>query len=236
MGFAGANVTVPHKQAAFDLVDEVDASARRCAAVNTVVVKKGRLVGSNSDGSGFLDNLRAACAAGAPDWDRGPALILGAGGAARAVVAALLDHGVECLRLANRTAAHAEALLVALGAGRAATVVPWAERQAALDDASLVVNTTSLGLAGQEHLELDLAALGPTAVVSDLVYNPLETPLLAAARSRGNTVADGLGMLMHQAVTGFAAWFGCRPEVDEDLRRHLVARLAAQTVAETETP
>ncbi len=225
LGFAGANITVPHKQTAFELVDEADASAQRCAAVNTVVVKDGRLVGSNSDGAGFLDNLNAGAS---PGWDQGPALILGAGGAARAVVAALLDHGVKSLRLANRTVARAEELLKALGAGPGATVIPWAEREAALDGATLVVNTTSLGMAGQSPLKMELAALGPAALVSDLVYNPLETPLLAAARARGNAVADGLGMLMHQAVPGFAAWFGCRPEVDEDLRRHLVKCLEAK--------
>lgn len=222
LGFAGANVTVPHKQAALALVDHAEPLARRIGAVNLVVVREdGSLEGRNTDAAGFLDNLRAAC----PAWRAadGPAVVLGAGGAARAVVAALTDAGAQSIRLLNRTRAHAEALAEALGGP--VTVVDWQRRAASLDGAALLVNTTVLGMQGQPPLALDLAALPRGAVVADLVYVPLETALLATARARGNAVVDGLGMLLHQAVPSFAAWFGIRPEVTPDLRALIAATL-----------
>ncbi len=229
MGFGGVNVTVPHKRAALALCDEVAPLAARIGAVNTLVFEDGRLKGSNTDAFGFLENLRQGASAGdPPSWDptawdptAGPALILGAGGAARAVAVALLDAGVPELRLANRTAARAEALAQELGAeepGGQVTAVPWERRGAALGDLAVLVNTTSLGMAGQPPLELDLDPLPTGALVTDIVYAPLETDLLARARARGNPVVDGLGMLLHQARPGFEAWFGVAPEVTAELR------------------
>jgi shikimate dehydrogenase len=214
LGFSGWNVTVPHKEAAFRLVDELDAAASRARAVNTVLVRAdGSLLGRNTDGQGFLASLRE----GAASWRPGEALavLLGAGGGARAVALALLDAGVPGLRLANRSRARAEELASELaGAGAAAVpveVVAWEERSAALAGAGLLVNATSLGMAGQPPLEIGLDALPGRAVVADLVYVPLETGLLAAARARGNPAVDGLGMLLHQAVPGFAHWGGVTP-------------------------
>jgi len=225
LGFAGTNVTAPHKQAALAGVDEVDDVARRIGAVNTVIVREdASLLGTNTDAFGFIENVRD----GAPDWQAqaGPALVLGAGGAARAVIVALLDAGVPDLRLTNRTAARAEELAAELGSGEFAgrmNVVPWAERSDALTDAATVINTTSLGMVGQPDLELDLSALPGSALVTDIVYAPLETPLLKAAAARGNSCVDGLGMLLHQARPGFAAWFGVEPRVDQALRDHVLA-------------
>lgn len=216
LGFAGVNITVPHKEAALALVDEADADARRIGAVNTIVVDaEGRLIGSNTDGYGFMENLRD----GAPAWSAsdGPAVILGAGGAARAVAAALVDAGVAELRLVNRTRARAEALADDLG-DAAVSVHPWSAREEVLDGAGLVVNATALGMTGNPALDLALDNLPAAAVVADIVYTPLKTPLLAAAAARGNPVADGLGMLLHQARPGFAAWFGVEPDVTDELR------------------
>ena len=219
LGFRGVNVTVPHKEAALEACHEVDPSARRIGAVNTIVMTEGRIHGSNSDGFGFLENLRER----APGWraDRGPAVVLGAGGASRAVVAALIGAGAPEIRLLNRTRARAEALAQHLGGP--VGISDWDRRGEALKTAALLVNTTSLGMSGQEALEIDLGALPPEALVNDLVYAPLETSLLASARARGNPVADGLGMLLHQARPGFAAWFGIEPEVTEELRRFVLA-------------
>ena len=221
LGFAGCNVTVPHKRAALALVDAPDDLARRIGAVNLVVVRPDHsLAGSNTDAAGFLDNLREQ----APGWQAdGAAVVLGAGGAARAVVAALADAGVPEIRLLNRTRGHAEALAAALGGPVA--VRDWERRSAALEGAALVVNTTLLGMHGQAPLDLDLAALPLDAVVCDLVYVPLETPLLAQARERGNPAVDGLGMLLHQAVPSFEAWFGVRPVVTPELRALIAATL-----------
>ena len=222
LGFAGCNVTVPHKQAALALVDAPDDLARRIGAVNLVVVRPdGTLLGRNTDAAGFLHNLRAQ----APDWRAadGPAVVLDAGGAARAVVASLAGAGVPDIRLLNRTHAHAEELAEALGGP--ITVLNWERRRSALEGAALLVNTTVLGMHGQAPLDLDLAALPRAATVADLVYVPLETPLLAAARARGHAVVDGLGMLLHQAVPSFEAWFGVRPEVTADLRARVEATL-----------
>jgi shikimate dehydrogenase len=222
LGFAGCNVTVPHKQAVLALVDHPDPLAQRIGAANLVVVRPdGTLEGRNTDVEGFLGNLRETC----PAWqaDAGPAVVLGAGGAARAVLAGLLDAGAPELRLLNRTRRHAEALAALFGGP--VRVLDWAERDRALAGAGLLVNTTSLGMQGQPPLALDLAGLPRAAVVCDLVYVPLETPLLAAARARGNVVVDGLGMLLHQAVPSFAAWFGMRPEVTAELRAMIAATL-----------
>jgi shikimate dehydrogenase len=214
LGFRGVNLTLPHKEQALDLCQEVDDLARRIGAVNTIVVRDGRLFGSNSDAFGFLENLKD----GAPDWraEAAPAVVLGAGGASRAVVAALADAGAPEVRLVNRTRERAEALATALGG--ALSVYDWDRREAALAEAGLLVNTTTLGMAGQPPLDLDLGALPAEAVVTDIVYTPLMTPLLQAARTRGNPLVDGLGMLLHQARPGFEAWFGVRPEVTPGLR------------------
>lgn len=222
MGFQGVNVTVPHKEAALAAVDEADALARRIGAVNTIIVgEDGRLFGTNTDGFGFLENLKD----GAPAWnpDAGPAVVFGAGGAARAVIVALIDAGVPEIRLLNRTRERAERLAAELGGPIA--VGDWDDRAARLADANLLVNTTTQGMTGKGALEIDLSALPVTALVNDIVYVPLETDLLAAARARGNPVVDGLGMLLHQARPGFEAWFGQAPQVTADLRLHILARL-----------
>ncbi len=218
LGFRGANVTVPHKEAALALADEVDEDAKRIGAANTLIFRDGEVLARNTDGFGFLANLEQ----GAPGWQpEAPALVLGAGGAARAVIVALLDSGCRELRLCNRTAERAEGLRAAFG--ERVSVVPWEERADALADVGLLVNTTSLGMEGHAPLTLELAALPTDAVVNDLVYAPLETHLLAAARARGNAVVDGLGMLLHQARPGFEAWFGVQPEVDAALRDFVLA-------------
>lgn len=215
LGFQGANVTIPHKEAAFALCDSVADTARRAGAVNTLVFRGGRIEGSNTDGYGFLESVREQ----APGWraEDGPAVLLGAGGAARAIAAALLDAGCPRLTLVNRNRARAEALAGALGGPMTVAEAP------PLDDAALLVNATSLGMAGQPPLEIDLAPLPGHAVVADAVYVPLETPLLAAARARGLRGVDGLGMLLHQARPGFAAWFGVEPVVDQALRDFVAA-------------
>lgn len=220
LGFRGWNVTVPHKVAACRLVDELDPAAARIGALNTVMVlESGRTRGVNTDGLGFVANLRAL----APGWcpEAGPALLLGAGGGARGVGAALLDAGVPALRLTNRSPERAATLARELGSR--VEPVPWAERSGAMAGAALLVNCTSLGMAGQPPLELSLDDLPLSAVVADLVYVPLETPLLAAARARGQVAVDGLGMLLHQAVPGFSHWGGVVPTVDAELRRVMLA-------------
>lgn len=216
-GFAGANVTIPHKLAAFAICDEVDASAHRAGAVNTLVFREGKVSGSNTDGYGFIANVRAH----GIDPATGPALLLGAGGSARAVAAALQDAGTN-VTVANRTGERAEALARDLPGLR---VVDWNQRVAALSDHALVVNATPLGMVGHEALDLDLSNAARDLVVVDNVYVPLETPLLSAARARGLRTVEGLGMLLHQAVPGFKAWFGVEPTVDEELRRFMVADL-----------
>jgi shikimate dehydrogenase len=216
-GFAGVNVTIPHKVAAFAICDEVEESARRAGAVNTLVFENGRIKGSNTDGWGFLENLRA----NGVDPAAGPALILGAGGSARAVAAVLLELGVR-VTMANRTRKRAEALVRELPG---LTVIDWDARDHAVPDAALLVNTTSLGMAGHPPVEIDLDRAGRGLTVADIVYVPLETPLLAAARARQIRSVEGLGMLLHQAVPGFRAWFGVDPVVDEGLRRFVAADL-----------
>lgn len=218
LGFAGSNVTVPHKEAALRIVDRVQPVARRVGAVNTVTVAAdGTLEGRNTDAYGFL----AALQDGAPNWvAERPAVILGAGGSARAAIVALLDAGVGEIRVANRTRERAEALGELSPAVHA---VAWSERSGALDGAGLLVNTTTLGMGGQPPLDIDLSALPKDAVVNDIVYSPLETALLAAARARGNVAVDGLGMLLHQARPAFFAFFGVDPQVTSALRDHVLA-------------
>lgn len=218
-GFRGINVTIPHKVVAFAICDSVDESARRAGAVNTMVFDNGRITGSNTDGWGFLENLRAQ----GGDPNAGPALLLGAGGATRAIAAALLGLGVQ-VTIANRTRAHAEALARELPGLK---IIDWERRSDAIPEHALLVNATSLGMAKQPPLEIDLDRAASTLTVYDIVYVPLETPLLAAARARNLRCVEGLGMLLHQAVPGFRAWFGADPVVDEDLRRFVAADLLA---------
>ena len=221
LGISGMNVTVPNKETAYDAMDEVDRWAQRLKAVNTIVVRDGILHGSNTDAFGFLESLREA----QPDWqaDAGPVVILGAGGAARAIVAGLQDAGAPEIRIANRTPERSAAICDEFGPP--VRSIPWEDRALALGDAALLVNTTSLGMEGQPALDIDLAKLPATSVVYDIVYVPLETPLLAAARARGNPAVDGLGMLLHQARPGFREWFGTDPVVDQALRDHVLAAL-----------
>jgi shikimate dehydrogenase len=211
-GFVGANVTIPHKERALAL-SKPDARARAVGAANTLWYQDGELCSTNTDVEGFINNLDAS----APGWDKAPdALVLGAGGAARAIVFGLIERGIRRVHLANRTLARARALADQFGAS--VLPVAWEAIGDLLPRAGLLVNTTSLGMHGQPALELDVSLLPPEAVVADLVYVPLETPLLAASRARGLKTADGLGMLLHQAVRGFELWFGQRPEVTSELR------------------
>ncbi|WP_428375666.1 shikimate dehydrogenase [Lichenicoccus sp.] len=233
-GFAGLNVTVPHKQAVAAFCDELDEAASRTGSVNTLVfTADGRCLGSSTDGAGFLASLRAA----GVDARTGPVLLLGAGGAALALAASLLAHGIPVL-VANRTRERSEALArrLATAAGPAprhavpgpgVRVLDWAAWPAALADVALLVNTTSLGMRGQPALPTDLSRAGARLVVADIVYVPLETALLAAARARGLRTVGGLGMLLHQAVPGFAAWFGVTPEVDDEVTALLASSVAA---------
>ena len=214
LGFAGCNITVPHKVNAMQLMDTLHPAARRVAAINTVVVQAdGSLLGMNNDGYGYIQSLRDA----QPGWrgDVGPALVLGAGGAARAIVVALLDEGVPEVRLCNRTQEKAQALKDAFG--DRVTVVPWAERNSAMAGVRLLVNTTTQGMHGQPALDVALDDLPAEALVSDAIYIPLETPLLAAARLRGHPTVNGLGMLLNQARPAFQAWFGVQPDITPGL-------------------
>jgi len=222
LGFRGCNITIPHKVDAMALMQEVDPMARRMGAMNTIVVQKdGSLKGFNNDGFGYIQSLLDA----KPDWraDAGPVTVLGAGGAARAVVLSLADRGAKEIRLINRTFEKADALAREFGGPIKA--YHWEERHTALADVALLVNTTSQGMHGQEALDLNLAALPAHALVSDVIYVPLETPLLAAARQRGNATVNGLGMLLNQARPAFHAWFGVMPEVTPELRRMVEATL-----------
>jgi shikimate dehydrogenase len=226
LGFRGCNLTHPHKQTALAVVDRLEPLARRIGAVNTIVIgPDGMLEGRNTDAFGFFESLHDAI----PIWEPagGPAAILGAGGAARAVVAALGDAGVTEIRLVNRTLAHAEAIASDLATPNTSiTIYSWEEVGAALRHAGLLVNTTSLGMAGEPPLMLDLAPLPPSSPVVDIVYVPLETDLLAAARRRGHPVVDGLGMLLHQGRPGFEAWFGTPVKVTRELRAAILSTLA----------
>ncbi|GGL55163.1 shikimate dehydrogenase [Wenxinia marina] len=215
MGFVGANVTIPHKLAALDIADHVSDRAILIGAANTLIFREDGLIhADNTDGVGFLSALRQ----GAPDWDpaSGPAVVLGAGGASRAILSALLEAGVPEILLANRTRPKAEALRGEFGTR--IRVVDWIQAGNVMEEAATVVNTTSLGMTAQPELRVPLDGLVPGTVVMDLVYNPLRTRLLREAEAAGCTTVDGLGMLLHQAVPGFERWFGMRPEVDEAAR------------------
>ncbi|WP_299899795.1 shikimate dehydrogenase [uncultured Ruegeria sp.] len=219
-GFVGANVTVPHKEAALKIADHASDRATVIGAANTLVFREdGSIHADNTDGYGFMENLRN----GAPDWNAkdGPAVVFGAGGAARAVLQALSDAGVPEILLTNRTRARADHLKEEFG--QRIRVVDWVQAGNVIENAELVVNTTSLGMQGQPELRVPLDGLQPGAVVTDLVYVPLKTRLLQTAEQAGCTAVDGLGMLLHQAVPGFERWFGVRPEVDADARAAAMA-------------
>ena len=216
MGFVGVNITIPHKESILSIADIISDRAALIGAANTLIFRKdGRIHADNTDGSGFIANLRQ----NAPHWApaSGPAAILGAGGAARAVVAALIEVGVPEIRIANRTRARAEAIRSDFGAK--VVVSEWVQAANMLEGAATVVNTTSLGMTGKADFRVPLDGLNPRAVVTDLVYTPLMTQFLIEAEALGCTVVDGLGMLLHQAAPGFERWFGRRPDVDEATRR-----------------
>ena len=220
-GYIGANITIPHKQAAYENVDFADDNAKRLNAVNTVYLRDGKLCGTNTDGEGFLENLKQQ----APSWraKTGPVLILGAGGAARAIIGALLDEGVPEIFLVNRTIKKAQELADQFGPK--ITALQWDEIEKNLPQASLLVNTTSLGMLGKPPLELDISLLAKGAIVADIVYAPLETDLLRAAKQLGHETVDGLGMLLHQAMRGFELWFDVRPKITPQLRNLIIADL-----------
>lgn len=220
MGFVGANVTIPHKEAALAAADVVTDRASLIGSANTLSFgSDGRVIADNTDGYGFIENLRQ----NAPHWtaDAGAAVVFGAGGAARAVIVALLDAGVPEIRLANRTSARAETLREAFGSR--VRVVKWLDAPTELADAATIVNTTSLGMVGQAPFNVPMDNLNRGSLVTDLVYTPLETEFLTHAKAAGCATVDGLGMLLHQAVPGFERWFGIRPEVTEDVRMAALA-------------
>jgi len=222
LGFSGCNLTIPHKERALTIVDEVDDAARRIGAISCVVVRAdGSLGGTNNDIHGFTRNILQH----QPGWraDAGPAVVIGAGGGARAVVYSLVDRGAREIRLVNRTRERAATL--ARQFGSSVTPLDWNERHRALDGAAMLVNTTSQGMSGQPPLDLSLDALPTNALVVDIVYIPLETPLLSTARRRGNPTVDGLGMLLHQACIAWRLWFGLDPEVTPALRAAIEATL-----------
>jgi shikimate dehydrogenase len=215
MGFVGVNITIPHKEKVMEIADLVTDRAILIGAANTLIFRKdGKIHADNTDGYGFLENLRA----GAPHWDphNGPAAVLGAGGAARAVISSLLDAGVPEIRLSNRTRVRADNLIQDFGSR--VRVHDWVQAGNMIDDAALLVNTTSLGMIGKPELRVPLDGLRAEMVVTDLVYAPLKTRMLATAEEVGCVTVDGLGMLLHQAVPGFERWFGTRPEVDRGTR------------------
>lgn len=215
MGFVGVNVTVPHKEAVMSIADKITDRATLIGATNTLIFRKdGMIHADNTDGYGFIENLRS----GAPGWrpKSGPAAVLGAGGAARAIIASLSDAGVSEIILTNRTRVRAERLKDDFG--QRVRVVDWVQAGNILEEAALVVNTTSLGMTGHPELRVPLDGLQKGTVVTDLVYNPLKTRLLAAAEEAGCVTVDGLGMLLHQAVPAFERWFGLRPDVDDSTR------------------
>ncbi len=225
-GFCGGNITVPHKIEAHRLCDRRDAAAEAIGAVNTVWLDGERLAGSNTDAFGFLANLDSEAAG----WDRsGPAVVIGAGGAARAIVWALLQRGFEDIRIVNRTKTRASELAAAFPP---ASAYGFEDLDHALEGAGLIVNASTLGMKGAPPLVVDLSSAAEEATVCDIVYAPLETELLAKARRRGLKAVDGLGMLLHQAVPGFEIWFGVRPEVTANLRRAVLAAIEAREKAQ----
>jgi len=220
LGLAGCNITQPHKLMAMKMMDELTPLAKRIGAINCIVVQPdGSLHGFNNDGFGYIQSLKDVN----PAWraDAGPITVIGAGGAARAVVISLLDQGATEIRLINRTRAKAEELAAADPS--VVKTYDWSERNAALEGAAMLVNTTNQGMYGQPPLEITLDALPKTAMVSDLIYIPLETPLLAAAKARGHVTSNGLGMLLNQAIPAFEAWFGVKPEITDELRKAVLA-------------
>ena len=220
IGFVGLNVTLPHKEAILKIADVISDRAALIGAANTLIFRKdGKIHADNTDGAGFVANLRQ----NAPHWvpAAGPAAVFGAGGAARAVVAALIEVGVPEIRVANRSRPRAEALRADFGAKL--VVYDWVQAANMLEGAATVINTTSLGMAGKPEFRVPLDALEPGAVVNDLVYNPLKTAFLAEAEERGATIVDGLGMLLHQAAPGFERWFGPTPAVDEATRQAVLS-------------
>ena len=234
LGFVGCNLTIPHKVMALSLVDRIDATARRMGAINTIVVEAdGSLSGYNNDGFGYIQSLRDAH----QEWraDAGPVLVMGAGGAARAVIVSLAEQGAKDIRICNRTASSAHALATEFTTefahasdavkGAMVTAVPWEKRHDAVAEVMLLVNTTSQGMGSNPALDLSLDQLPLQALVSDIVYIPQETPLLKDAKARGNPTAGGLGMLLHQARPAFNAWFGVMPEVTPALRQKVEATL-----------
>lgn len=218
MGVKGCNLTVPHKEIVLNVLDEVSDIARRMGAVNTLVFKEGKIMGTNTDAYGFIENIKSN--ASFFDFRKNPAVVLGAGGAARAVCAGLLDMGVPHIYLTNRTKEKAEH--VRNDISKDIEVIDWKEREVVLTEANILVNTTTLGMVGFPELEIKLDLLPSSSLVTDIVYKPLETKLLREARLRGNKVVDGIGMLLHQAVPGFEQWFGVRPEVTDTLRDHVL--------------
>lgn len=215
MGFVGVNVTVPHKEKVMAFADQITDRATLIGAANTLIFRNaGNILADNTDGYGFIENLKS----GAPNWraEAGPALVLGAGGAARAVITALVDAGVPEVILSNRTRLRAERLKEDFG--HRIRVIDWVQAGSAVKEAALLVNTTSLGMIGQPELTVQLDGLRSGTVVTDLVYTPLQTDLLTAACNAGCVAVDGLGMLLFQAVPGFERWFGTRPEIDEATR------------------
>jgi len=221
-GISGVNITLPHKEEALKLVDEIDEKAKKIGAVNTIYFEKNKIIGSNTDGIGFLAHLKQTSRI----WraENGPAVVIGAGGAARAVLVSLLEDGVPEIRLINRTKKRAERLANDISDDRIC-ILDWDDRADALKNAALLVNVTTLGMTGQRPLELSLENLPVNACVYDIVYSPLETNLLKKARIRGNETIDGLGMLFHQAVPGFSMWFGTDPEVDKGLKEYMLKAL-----------
>jgi shikimate dehydrogenase len=220
--FSGCNLTIPHKQAAMAIVDEVDDVARKIGAISCVTVRPdGTLVGSNNDCFGFIHNIAQEI----PDWraDAGPAVVIGAGGGARAVVYGLAERGVREIRLVNRTFDRARNLAADIGGP--ITVLPWQERHISLAGAAMVVNATSQGMVGNPPLDLNLAKLSKNALVADIIYIPRETPLLATARAHGNRTINGLGMLLHQGRPAWKAWFGIEPEVTPELHALIAATI-----------
>lgn len=220
LGFVGVNVTIPHKEAVLALADVVTDRAALIGAANTLILRPdGKIHADNTDGYGFIANLRQ----NAPSWrpESGPAAVIGAGGAARAVVASLLDAGVPEVRIANRTRIRAEQIRSEFGAR--VVVYDWGQAANMLEGVATVVNATSLGMEGKGALRVPLDALSPGTLATDLVYTPLDTPFLVEARRRGCRTVDGLGMLLHQAAPGFERWFGQRPEVDDELRAVVLA-------------
>jgi shikimate dehydrogenase len=220
--FAGCNLTIPHKQEAMQIVDQVDITAKKIGAISCVVVRPdGSLAGSNNDWFGFVHNILEPI----PEWraDAGPVAVMGSGGGARAVVYGLMERGAREIRLCNRT--HARALNLAKDFGGPITVLPWEQRHDAIEGCAMLVNATSQGMIGQAALDLRLDKLPKGALVNDIIYIPRETPLIAAARSRGNRTVTGLGMLLHQGIPAWKAWFGIEPKVTAELRAKIEATL-----------